>query len=60
MIISPFVCNFQNISGNVDTNPGTGHGPRYDRLLKFMHGNVNSLSTHDFIRIPFDTVIKFI
>ena len=41
-----------NISGNVHTNPGPGPNPRYEGLLKFMHWNVNSLSAHDFIRIP--------
>ena len=40
------------ISGNVHTNPGPGSSPRDGGLLKFMHWNVNSLSAHDFIRIP--------
>ena len=40
------------ISGNVHPNPGPGSGPRDEGFLKFMHWNVNSLSAHDFIRIP--------
>ena len=40
------------ISGNVHLNPGPVSGPRDEGLLKFMHWNVNSISAHDFIRIP--------
>ena len=38
--------------GKCSYKSGTWLEPRDGGLLKFMHWNVNSLSAHDFIRIP--------